>query len=230
MFNMNAKLRERAIRLRKEKRLSYSSIAKQLGVPKSTLSYWLSDLPLSEQEIKQLRKQNWQKGEAARERFRNAMRTKRTEEDVGVYKKMEGKLLPIRSKDLFVAGLTLYIGEGDKRNKYRIALANSDPFVVVFFTKWLMKFLNISKKQIRFGLHLYSNMNIAREREFWQDTLGFERESFYKDQVRLVNTAFSYSEGNRHGTCTVYVVGSKSKTEMMQAIKVLSDNARLAQW
>ena len=224
------RLREQAILLRKEKRLSYSAIVKKLKVPKSTLGYWLSELPLSEAEIKRLRQAGWQKGEAARERFRNTMRLKKARAVGDVYKQMEQKILPVSFRDLFVAGLMLYAGEGDKRNKYRISLANSDPFVLVFFTKWLMKFLRIPKEDFRFGLHLYSNMNIARERKFWQDTLGFGAESFYKDQVRTVSMAYSYSEGNRHGTCTVYVVGSKLKTEIMQAIKVLSDNARLAQW
>jgi len=117
----------------------------------------------------------------------------------------------------------LYVGEGDKRNPNRIALANSDPLVVLFFTKWLLKFAAIPREKIRFGLHLYSTMDIAKERKFWQDTLGFERQSFYKDQVREVQTPFSYSEGNRHGTCTVYAIGSKPKTRIMQAIKVVQE-------
>jgi transposase-like protein len=230
MYNMKASLRERAISLRKEKRLSYSAIAKELEVPKSTLSYWLSALPLSEDEILRLRRVGWQKGEASRERFRNAMRSKKAKEDEVVYRKMERKILPMSARDFFIAGLMLYVGEGDKQNKYRVSLANSDPFVILLFTRWLTKFLQISKNQVRFGLHLYSNMNIAKERKFWQDALGFGRESFYKDQVRSVKTAFSYTDGNRHGTCTVYVIGSKSKTEIMQGIQVFVDNARVAQW
>ena len=47
---MNSLLRQKAIELRKYKELSYSEIRKRLGVPKSTLSYWLADFPLDEKK------------------------------------------------------------------------------------------------------------------------------------------------------------------------------------
>lgn len=220
---MKAELRERAIRLRKSERLSYSAIQKKLKVPRSTLSYWLKDLPLSDEEIRKLKKISWEKGEAARELYRNRMREKRNSEMEEIYKLQKKKVLPLTSRDLFIAGFMLYVGEGDKRNPNRVALANSDPFVIRFFIKWLIRFLKIPRKKIRIGLHLYSNMDIAKESKFWQDTLGFGEESFYKSQVRLAETSFSYADGKRHGTCTVYVIGSKPKREILQAIQVISD-------
>lgn len=227
---MKSELRERALLLRKIGRLSYSAISKKIDVSKSTLSYWLADLPLKESEIKQLRKRAWEKGETARERFRNSMRVKKDKENEVIYEKIKKEILPIDSRDLYIAGLILYVGEGDKRNRHRIALANNDPAVVAFFTKWLQKFSKIPREKIRFGLHLYENMNIAKERKFWQDALGFGGKSFYKDQIRSLKTTFSYSEGSRHGTCTVYVIGTKPKTEIMQAIRVLFDTASVVQW
>ena len=221
---MRSALREQAITLRKFQRMSYSAIQKELKVPKSTLSYWLRDLPLREEEIRELRQISWKKGEAARERFRNTMRIKKGANTAAIYGRKRKEILPITDRDLLFAGLMLYVGEGDKRNPHRIALANADPQVIRLFTKWLQEILKIPREKIRFGLHLYSNMNIAKEVNFWQDTLGFEKESFYKNQVRPVNTPFSYTDGNRHGTCTVYVIGSKPKTELMQMIQVVFDN------
>ena len=158
------------------------------------------------------------------------MRVKKDKENEVIYEKIKKEILPIDSRDLYIAGLILYVGEGDKRNRHRIALANNDPAVVAFFTKWLQKFSKIPREKIRFGLHLYENMNIAKERKFWQDALGFGGKSFYKDQIRSLKTTFSYSEGSRHGTCTVYVIGTKPKTEIMQAIRVLFDTASVVQW
>ena len=220
---MDAVRREKAIYLRKSKRLSYSEIGKRLKVPKSTLSYWLKDLPLSDSEIRALKKTSWKKGEASRELYRNSMRKRKELEIKKIYNEQKESILPLSDRDQFIAGLMLYVGEGDKRNPSRIGLANNDPVVISFFTQWLLKFADIPREKIRFGLHLYSNMNIAKERKFWQDTIGFGRLSFYKDQIREVRTAFSYNEGNRHGTCTVYVIGSKPKTFIIQAIKVVQE-------
>ncbi len=220
---MKAVLREEATRLRKSEGLSYSEIVRRLKVPKSTLSYWLKDLPLSDSEIRVLKDISWKKGEASRELYRNSMRAKKELEAKRIYNEQKKNIRPLNDRERFIAGLVLYVGEGDKRNPSRIALANNDPLVVSFFTRWLLKFADIPREKIRFGLHLYSNMNIAKERKFWQDALGFERLSFYKDQVREVRTAFTYNEGNRHGTCTVYVIGSKPKAIIMQAIKVVQE-------
>lgn len=210
--------------------MSYAAIARKLGVPKSTLSYWLRELPLEEEEVLAMRRTAWRRGEASREAFRATMRAKRNDEEAKIHKRIEESILPFTKRDMYIAGIMLYIGEGDKRNRYRIALANSDPEVLVFFTRWLIECWSIPREKIRFGLHLYTNMRIAEERKFWQDTLGFGRKSFYKDQVREVKDGFKYEDGDRHGTCTVYVIGSEPKTRLMQAMKVFLKHARVAQW
>ena len=48
---MRLELREQAVSLRIGKEMSYGGIRKRLGVPKSTLSYWLREYPLSEEKI-----------------------------------------------------------------------------------------------------------------------------------------------------------------------------------
>src|SRR3972149_1317773 len=102
---MNNKLRQLATNLRIEKRMSYSEIRNKLGVSKSTLSYWLQEMPLSEDEIKRLQRIGWKKSEAGRERYRNTMMMKRRNEDDKVYQKYCRQFKNISKDVLFVAGL-----------------------------------------------------------------------------------------------------------------------------
>lgn len=51
-------LREEAIRLRKEERLSYKEIRERLGVSKGSLSGWLGDMPLTSEERLESRRRN----------------------------------------------------------------------------------------------------------------------------------------------------------------------------
>lgn len=112
---MKTNLRELALKLRIEKELSYTEIRKRLRVSKSTLSYWLREFPLPEDKIIELRKKGWERGESARERFRNRMRAKREVKLREVYLEQKKRLSHV-SKDAFlVAGLMLYLGEGDKK-------------------------------------------------------------------------------------------------------------------
>lgn len=221
---MNSALRERAIKLRINNELSYGEISKRLEVSKSTLSYWLQDLPLSEKRMKELRLNAWQKGEASREKFRLTMNEKRKKNYKQVYESQKKKLKNLKAQSFFVAGLMLYLGEGDKKNRARIGLSNTDPRLILFFKKWLHQFLELSFKDMRAELHLYENMDIVKEEKFWQDTLSFPKSQFYKVQIRkLKEGSFSYSESFRHGTCSFYVNGVKKKEELMAAINVFID-------
>lgn len=219
---MDALRREKAVQMRVKEQLSYSRIAKKLGVPKSTLSYWLKDLPLSEKRITELRRVSWRKGEASRERFRNTMRKKKEEKAKQVFECYQKRFSKISDEAYFTAGLALYMGEGDKKNTARIGLVNTNPQIISFFVQWLSRFFSAPREKIRIQLNLYPNMKIAQEELFWRKILGFGKEQFYKSSIRKIRPgSFSYKDSSRHGTCGVYFNSTQKKTELMMAIKAL---------
>lgn len=219
---MDAVRRQKAIELRTEEELSYGEIARRLKVPKSTLSYWLRDFPLSEEKILELRRRGWERGEASRERFRNTMRQKKEEKMRQIYERYKKKLVNLSQDALFVAGLMLYVGEGDKKNYARVGLVNTDHRVVRFFANWMTRFLNIPRTKIRAQLNLYSSMNIEKEKRFWKRELEFHNYQFYKPTIReLQESSFSYKESYRHGTCGIYFNSVEKKMVLMMAIQAL---------
>jgi len=225
---MKKKLREKAIFLRKEKRMSYGAIKDKLGVPKSTLSYWLKDYPLSKREIETLRRRGWSKGEVSREKYRETMRMKKRVLEQEVYKEEKKEMKEISQESLYIAGLMLYLGEGAKHRDSSLVLANSDPRLIKFFMKWLTTFLNISVSDMRIQLHLYENMNIEEEKRFWSKYLEMPQKNFYKVSVRkLAKGSFSYKHSHSHGTCSLYAFGVANVRKVMMAIKALLDTQNL---
>lgn len=221
---MNAQLRNQAIKLRLEKELSYGEIRKRLGVPKSTLSYWLREFPLTEEKVTELLRGSWKRGEASRERFRTTMRNKRALKDYETYNKYRKRFERLSPNSFFIAGLMLYLGEGDKRTYDRINLANTDPKAIKFFIKWMIEFLGIKKGKLRAQLHLHEGMDTERERKFWGGELGFSEAQFYKTQTRRPRKgSYSYKESFRHGTCGIYVSDTEKKCELMMAIRAFID-------
>ena len=222
---MKVQLRQQAIDFRVKDELSYGAISKKLKVSKSTLSYWLRDFPLTEEKILELRRKNWQATEASRERFRLTMRRRREKKALEIYHQQKIYFVNLPTVALRVAGLMLYLGEGDKKNQSRIGLANTDPWIIQFFLEWLVKFMGVNKTEIRAALHLYENMDIVKEQKFWQDELGLPDSQFYKTQIRSLKTgSFSYSESFRHGTCSLFVLGAERKTKLLMAIKAFLDS------
>ena len=222
---MNSQLREKAIQLRVKQELSYSEIKRRLKVSKSTLSYWLQEYPLTTEKILELRRQGWQKGEASRERYRLTMRKKREMNDDLVYQEYCARFSEKTTPDmLYISGLMLYWGEGDKRNRYRTVVANTDPHLLSFFIKWALRFLGVGERDFKVQLHLYENMAIPKEEAFWRKQLGFPRSQFYKTQVRKVSkNTYSYKGSLRHGTCSIFLLGAEPKRKIMMAIKAFLD-------
>lgn len=221
---MESKERSRALELRTKYQLGYGAIAKQLSVSKSTLGRWLKDLPLSEKRILELRREGWSRGEASRELFRETMRKKREEREESVYRKQRKYLGRLSRQSLFVAGLMLYLAEGDKKDKYHIGLANTDPQVIKFFLWWLITFLRVKKSNIRIQLHLYESMDLTAQRKFWRKLTRLPEKQFYKEQVRPLRPgSFSYPESFRHGTCKIYFNGIEKTSKLMLSIKAFLD-------
>ena len=127
-------------------------------------------------------------------------------------------------QSVFVAGLMLYLAEGDKKNDASISLSNADPEIVRFFMQWLEHFLDIPMKKIKVALHLYEGMNIVSERKFWMKELGTIPSQFYKDQIRpFQKDSFSYHESFRHGSCKIYFHSVHRKMELMLSIRAFLD-------
>jgi len=127
--------REKALALRKQE-MSYSQIKEILGISKSTLSGWLRNYPLSKARIDLLRGKN----EKRIEKYRETMRGKRNKRLLEIYKIQKKKILPLNKRELFLAGLMLYWGEGTKCRTDGLSVSNTDPSVIKFFIYWIKKF------------------------------------------------------------------------------------------
>ena len=141
------------------------------------------------------------------------------------YYKYKQRLANVDDREQFIAGLVLYLAEGDKVTSHRLLIANTDARLIKFFISWMERFLGVERDKIKVMLHLYENMMIEEERDYWKKELGFGNEQFYKVQIRaLRKSSFSYQESFRHGTCAIYYGSVEKKREVAMAIKALLEN------
>lgn len=211
--------REKAIKLRLKGK-SYSQIKEIVGVSKSTLNYWLKDYPLSEERIRELRDKN----PIRIEKYRNTRKIQREKRLSKVYIQEKINLLPLSKRDLFVAGLFLYWGEGTKTTDARISLSNTDPAAVKFFMLWLKESLKVPLSKVRVYLHLYSDMSIDKEIDFWSKVLLLPKAQFTKPHIKGSKfKKISYKRRFNHGTCNVIVGDARLTERVFAGLKVLED-------
>lgn len=211
--------KEDAIKLRLQGN-SYSQIKSILKINKSTLSYWLKDFPLSEERIRELRDKNPQRIE----RYR-ATRTKQRQQRFDkIYKDEEKKILPFENRDLFIAGLFLYWGEGSKTKYSELCVSNTNPAIIKIFIKWLINSMNVSKEKIRIRLHLYQDMSVEEEINFWKKELLIPENQFRKPYIKKSNrTSITYKTNFNHGTCNAMIADVKIAQKIFASLKIIED-------
>ena len=209
--------KQKAIVMRK-KGMSYSQIKEKLNVSKSTLSGWLYNMPLSEKRIRELQADS----PIRIERYRNTMRVKRETRLGEVYKKVSKNIGNFSKRDLFLAGLFLYWGEGTKAQNSLVALTNTNPDMLKFFIEWL-KLFGVKNKDLKVKLHLYSDMNTEESINFWSQELKIPLNNFYKPYIKKTSLkSITYKNGFGKGTCSV-IVGDRDLWEyILMGLKYIS--------
>lgn len=214
--------REKAIQLRKQGR-TYSEIRKSLNVPKSTLSEWLSNYPLSKKQLLILQNRIRNNKSIAVEKVTAIKHRKRKERLIKVYNKERKKLLPLNKRELLLCGLFLYWGEGNKHLERAISLNNTDPDVVKFYHIWLTEALQIPKQKIKVALQLYRDMDVNKTINYWSRLLDIPVDQFIKPYIKLSKRIGLSHKGFGYGTCGLYTHNQKLKEKIMLGIKSIAD-------
>lgn len=195
--------REIAIRLRKEG-YSYSHISKETGLSRSTLSYYLRDLPYKPNKkttelIGNARAKSAEtKACAKQETLLNARKLAKV--DIGKMTK----------RDIFMLGIGIYIGEGSKTQDI-IRVVNTDYRVVNIFITWLCA-MGFTKQNFTIRLHLYPDSHIRESEEYWSAKTGISREQFQKACIDYrVGKDRKRSSIHKHGTGHVTVRSNGDK-------------------
>lgn len=183
---------------------SYSYISSKTGLSKSTLSDWLATVPYTPNEET---RQTIGKALAAS----GAKIAKKKLESINQAKKLAREEIGRLSKrDLFMFGLGLYLGEGNKTHDL-VRVVNSNPEVIRLAIAWFES-LGLSKKNFAITLHLYPDSTPDKSREFWSRVTGIPKNQFLKTQIDWRKNKKAYKIGKLpHGTAQLAVRGMGEK-------------------
>lgn len=214
----HTELHRKALELRNQGK-SYSQIRSEIGVSKSTLSDWLKKFPLSREQIRLLRDLS----EVRIEKYRQTMKLKRENKLNGYFEEEKRRLLPLSERELFLAGLFLYWGEGGKSQRHTVSINNTDPTVIKFALYWMVKCLKIPKGEIHVFLHLYNDMDFLSEIMFWSKELQIPISNFDRPYIKESTRTSLDQKGFGHGTCGVRTCDTVIKERLMMGIRAVAE-------
>jgi len=191
-------LREKARTLRVDARLSILEIGERLALPKTTIYYWVRDLPLDHP-----RRENPHPGTNAMQRKYKLLREAAYEEGRRSFSVLAA------SDPTFRDFVCKYIGEGSKRNRNVVALGNSDPAVVKLATRWLQE---LSRNGLTFWVQYHADQNLRELTRFWGATLGIDPAS-----IRLQRKTNSGQLGGRTWRCKYGVITVRTSDTLLRA-------------
>jgi predicted transcriptional regulator len=206
--------------LRKEQGLSLTEIATRLNVAKSTVSLWVRDIELSQEQKNKLLEQNpifnnQQKG--AKKLKDEALIRRKKYQEWGREKARENNIM-------HAMGCMLYWGEGAKsNNKWALKISNSDCNLLRIFIRFLKICYGVKLEEIVIHIHCYTNNEeeIKGIKNFWLKNLNLPETCLRKTVINSVSKYSKRKRGNTlpYGTCHLAVNNVQIIQSVMGAIQ-----------
>lgn len=172
-------LHKKAIEMRKVGH-SYGYIKDNLGVSKSTLSEWLSNISYvpNKESIKKIKQ--------ARNSAIKTQQEKKEKSIINANTLAVKDIKKFTKRDLFMLGIGIYIGEGSKTTyNSSIRVVNSDPKIIKTTIVWFKKICNLQNINFSIRIHLYPDNDQEKAISFWAKETGLSQDSFLKTWVDI---------------------------------------------
>ena len=188
---------------------SYREIREVVGVSKSTLSLWLRDVPLTNDQRQALALRG-PEAASLRAADNRALAARRRS---FIQSQARDQLGELHESELFVAGVVAYWAEGAKNKPWRsgqsVKFMNSDPELIRLFLAWL-RLIEIPKDRLVFRVHIHESADATGAITYWSGVVDAPVSQFgnctikkHKPKTVRKNVGPDY-----HGCLLVYVRNS----------------------
>jgi hypothetical protein len=186
-------LREKARSMRIERQLTIDELAEVLALSRSTVYYWVRDLPIP-----------WSGSgggpEGARRKGTIAMRRKYRVRRQEAYAEGLREFEMLAADPMFRDFVCLYIAEWYKRDRNIVSICNSDPAVIKVSNHWMRR---LTKKLPAFWIQYHADQDLAELCEFWGGVVDVDPASIRTQRKSNSNQLMGRMWRSRHGVLTV---------------------------
>lgn len=205
---------------------SYNEINAKLGVPKSTLSFWLRKVVLSDNARARLRGRLHQGLENGFLK-RNKLQTYEAQKRAKLTRETAQKDISTLTKEsLKLVGVVMYWAEGYKRlvmkdgrerTGHAISFVNSDPGMIGAFVRFLREILGVADGEFRIAMRLYPNINERVAMKYWMNITNLDKQNFTKTTYLISSASKHKRPFNRlpYGTLQVAVYNTEKFHRIM---------------
>lgn len=120
------------------------------------------------------------------------------------------KIVPTsnRNRELLALGIALFLGEGTKKEKYGVKLANSDPRIIKLFIRFLKEICCVKNEKFRAWINIFDDNMYNESLKLWSQQTGIPSSQFFAPIIRERKLG-SYKNRSKYGTITIVVQNTK---------------------
>ena len=152
-------LRDKAIQLRTENKMTLEEIVERLALPKTTIYSWIKDIPIPRTE----------KQSEARRHNSEKVRQKYALLREAAYQEGVIQAPELLKDPTFRDFVVLYMAEGSKRQRNKLAFVNSDARMVKLAHRWLKQ---LSNRSFFYSLQYHADHDVEELKHYWANLLG----------------------------------------------------------
>jgi excisionase family DNA binding protein len=198
-------LREKTRSMRIERKLTIDELAERMGLSRSTIYYWVRDLPIPGSGPGGGWPQDAQrKGTRAMQRKYRRLREEAYRAGAEEYERLA-------EDPTFRDFVCMYVAEGSKRNRNAVAICNSDPVVMSLANRWMRE---LASKDVRYWIQYHADQDLDGLRRFWGERLGIEPASIRAQRKSNSNQLAKRSWRSRHGVLQVCASDTRFRARM----------------
>jgi transposase-like protein len=186
-------IRAKAVELRTERNLSIDEIAERLALSRTTVYYWLRNVPIDRSARPRT---------VAQLNGSIAMQAKYRRLREAAYAEGRERFDDLARDPSFRDFVCLYLAEGNKRRRNRVSVCNSDPAVVVICNSWLGR---LSSKPRTYAIQYHADQDLHELRQFWGGQLGISPEQIRMQRKSNSNQLAGRTRRSVHGVLAVTV-------------------------
>lgn len=220
-------LRRKVISLR-EKGYSLGQLHSEFRIPKTTIHSWVKNIEVDFSLKEKIRLEALNALQSGRVVYQQRNKLKRDELSLSLNKSGIKKIGILSEKELFIAGIALYWGEGFKNiHERRLGFCNSDPAMIKFYLHWLTKCLSIKTEDLvaRVTVNAIYKKRIRTIEEYWSEITGIPLHQFSQPFYQNTKWKKQYNQENYNGVLRIHVKNSlESFLEMKGWIEGLKQN------
>ncbi len=192
---------------------SINQIADTLNVSRSTVSLWVRNIILTEQQKIQLlnnKSNNFKDNFSEKKKIDARLIRKQYQE--------EGKIQAKKGELLHCMGCMLHWAEGAK-NKNVVSFTNSDVHMLKLFVSFLKKYYNVSSEQISLNINCFLNKeaDIENNVKYWIQELDIHGCKINQHTIKLITEPI-----NNFGVCRICICSTRIAQQIYGAIQEYS--------